>query len=52
MKRKMEVNPLEGGILRQMLLLYGSRNGKEYEPTTFPIFDLTPSRHDIRKNPA
>ena len=36
----------------QMLLLYGSRNGKEYEPTTFPIFDLTPSLHDIRKNPA
>ena len=36
----------------QMLLLYGSRNGKEYEPMTFPIFDLTPSLQDIRKNPA
>ena len=35
-----------------MLLLYGSRNGKEYEPMTFPVFDLTPSLHDIRKNPA
>lgn len=36
----------------RMLLLYGSRNGNEYEPMTFPIFDLTPSLHDIRKNPA
>ena len=36
----------------RMLLLYGSRNGKEYEPVTFPIFDLTPSLHDLRKNPA
>ena len=36
----------------QMLLLYGSRNGKEYEPHFFPVSDLTPSLHDIRKNPS
>jgi diguanylate cyclase (GGDEF)-like protein len=35
-----------------MLLLYGSRNGREYEPQFFPVFDLTPSLHDIRKNPS
>ena len=36
----------------RMLLLYGTRYGKEYDPQYFPIFDLTPSLHDIRKNPT
>ena len=36
----------------QMLLLYGIRNSKEYEPQLFPAFDLTPSLYDIRKDPA
>ncbi|MBR3350175.1 MAG: GGDEF domain-containing protein [Solobacterium sp.] len=34
----------------EMLLLYGLRNGREYEPKAFPIFELTPSLQDIRKN--
>ncbi|MER1992451.1 MAG: GGDEF domain-containing protein [Eubacteriales bacterium] len=40
----------DGAYPDQMLLLYGNRNGKEYAPQYFPIFDLTPSLHDIRKN--
>ena len=36
----------------RMLLLYGIRNGKEYTTKTFPIFDLTPSLQDMRKNPS
>lgn len=34
----------------KMLLLYGIRNGKEYEPRTFPVRDLTPALLDMRKN--
>lgn len=34
----------------EMLLLYGLRNGKEYDRCLFPVADLTPSLKDIRKN--
>ena len=40
----------DGPYPDQMLLLYGIRNGKEYTPQYFPVFDLTPSLHDVRKN--
>lgn len=34
----------------KMLLLYGYRNGKEYECKHFPTFDLVPLLNEIRKN--
>ena len=34
----------------EMLLLYGYRNGKEYPSEVFPVYDLTPSMSQIRKD--
>ena len=34
----------------EMLMLYGIRNGKTYDPQTFPRSDLTPAMKEIRKN--
>ena len=50
--READTEPGNAAYPEQMLLLYGLRNNKEYEAEYFPIFDLTPSLHDIRKNPS
>ena len=50
--RETALQPEQSSYPDQMLLLYGVRNGKEYEPQYFRISDLTPSLHDIRKNPS
>ena len=34
----------------EMLLLYGIRNGKEYDTTLIPTFDLAPVLQEMRKN--
>lgn len=34
----------------EMLLLYGIRNGKEYETCIMPTYDLVPSLQEMRKN--
>ncbi len=34
----------------EMLMLYGIRNGKQYDLQTFPRSDLTPAMKEIRKN--
>ncbi len=48
--RDVENQQPHGAYPEEMLLLYGYRNGKEYPPEVFPIFDLTPSMNQIRKN--
>ena len=35
---------------KEMLLLYGIRNGREYDRLLFPTGDLTPSLREMRKN--
>ena len=35
---------------QEMLLLYGIRNGREYERQLLPTFDMTPAMQEMRKN--
>ena len=41
-----------GAYPEQMLLLYGVRNGREYERKLLPTSDLAPSLREMRKNAA
>ena len=48
--REVENQEHHNAYPNEMLLLYGYRNGKEYPSEVFPVFDLTPSMNQIRKD--
>jgi len=48
--RDMPLTDKKTAYPHEMLLLYGTRNGKEYERQLIPTIDLTPAMREMRKN--